>query len=135
MVHLRASGSTGRSSSRKKMPRLVPPLIITVRILACILTSFYTPRSHGAARHVLICSFVQAILLVSGSTWRARSPVDRSVRHPVGMLPTRWPRPLPGSAWPRPVQLRWAQALDSSFLLVWDEYRACRQSRSDVRVL
>src|SRR6266704_6439730 len=51
MVHVRASGSTGRSSSRKKMPRLVPPLIITVRILACILTSSFVRSS----RRIYLC--------------------------------------------------------------------------------
>src|SRR6266704_788299 len=39
MAHVRASGSAGRSSSQKKSPRLVPPLIITVRIYDRISTS------------------------------------------------------------------------------------------------
>src|SRR6266566_9041522 len=80
MAHVRALVSAGRSSSQKKIPRLVPPLIITVRILVCISTSLpdtpyaqverliiypsivhpdesaALPESHVTQAQLLICS-------------------------------------------------------------------------------
>src|SRR5436190_10758911 len=112
MAHVRASGFTGRSSSRKKIPRLVPPLIITVRILACISTSSLDKPDAHVERFVIysfIHSFIQTNLLVPGSTWRVRSLVGRPVRHRAGALLPLLPRPPPVSAWPRHVHSQWAQ--------------------------
>src|SRR6266480_6669300 len=129
MAHVRASGSAGRSSSQKKSPRLVPPLIITVRIFACISTSSSDKLYAHVERfvlytilwieqaHLLVCfpqacaqlPQVTARLLVPGSTWRVRSPVGRPAHHRAGALLPLMPRSPPVSAWPRHVHSQWAQ--------------------------
>src|SRR5712692_8587186 len=99
MVHVRASGSAGRSSSQKKIPRLVPPLIITVRILACISTSLpVKPYAH--VERLLIISFIyyiqttlpeshimQAELLICSCFWLHHGLVLWREARDLGCLP------------------------------------------------
>src|SRR6266536_2343271 len=80
MAHVRASGSAGRSSSQKKSPRLVPPLIITVRIFDCISTS----SSDKIYAHVTLLANESASR-IGPVTGRAQgiAPTMRRLRKPV----------------------------------------------------
>src|SRR6266566_6366774 len=80
MAHVRASGSAGRSSSQKKSPRLVPPLIITVRIFDCISTSSSDKIYAHVERFVMYSSVRSATTFLS-CHWLASYPQIRQRFH------------------------------------------------------
>src|SRR5437588_12432771 len=87
MAHVRASGSAGRSSSQKKIPRLVPPLIITVRIFACI--SISSPgKSYAHVERFVMDSFVRSATTSLFCSWFRSRRVSWQKAWDLGCLPT-----------------------------------------------